>query len=108
MKNEEKIIELLTEVLQKVDGLDTKVGQLDTEVGGLGAKLDRLDTKVNRLDTKVNRLENNQKSLISAVARHNTVLRGIADDIQELKGLKISVEELERRVDELERYTGKK
>lgn len=87
MKNEEKILEMLSEVLQKVDRID------DTQKGH-GAKLDRLET--------------NQQTLISAVARHNTALRVIADDIQEIKGLKISVDELERRVDELERYTGKK
>ncbi len=73
MKNEEKILELLTEVLKNQD-----------------------------------KHENQINTLIGVVARQNTALQSIAHDVNDLKGVKIDIEELKRRVDELEQYVGKK
>ncbi|EAY28705.1 hypothetical protein M23134_07803 [Microscilla marina ATCC 23134] len=36
------------------------------------------------------------------------IMRGMAIDIHELKNTNVSIAELEKRVDELEKYTGKK
>lgn len=87
MNNEEKILELLSESLQRLDRMDSKIDNLASEVRQNSAKID---------------------SLTGVLARQNTILRSVVDDIQELKGVKIDVRELERRVGELERYTGKK
>lgn len=93
MNNEGKILELLAEVLQKQD----KQGG---EVGKLNGKLDKLTTAVQNNAYKID-------NLINVVARQNTALQNIARDIQDLKTIRIDIEELKRRVDELERYTGK-
>lgn len=79
-KDKNEILEMLSEVLQKVDDNSEKI-----------------DGNTQKIDT-----------LTGVIVRQNTILRGMADDIQELKGVKVDVKELERRVDELERYTGKK
>lgn len=73
MKNEEKILELLAEVLRNQD-----------------------------------KHENQINTLIGVVARQNTALQSIAQDVNDLKGMNVDIEELKRRMDELERYVGKK
>ena len=87
MKNEEKILELLTEVLKNQDQQKSAI-QLNSE------RLERVEHKVD--------------TLIGVVARQNTALQSLARDVNDLKGLKVDIEELKRRVDELERYVGKK
>lgn len=67
-----------------------------------------MDSKIDNLTNEVKQNSAKIDSLTGVLARQNTILRSVVDDIQELKGVKINVEELERRVDELERYTGKK
>ena len=73
MKNEEKILELLAEVLRNQD-----------------------------------KHENQINTLIGVIARQNTALQSIAQDVNDLKGMNVDIEELKRRMDELERYVGKK
>ncbi len=87
MKNEEKILELLTEVLKNQDQQKSAI-QLNSE------RLERVEHKVD--------------TLIGVVARQNTALQSLARDVNDLKGMKVDIEELKRRVDELERYVGKK
>lgn len=86
-KDKNEILEMLSEVLQKVDESGEKIDRNAQKIDGNTQKID---------------------TLTGVIVRQNTILRGMADDIQELKGVKVDVKELERRVDELERYTGKK
>ena len=87
MNNEDKILELLSEALQKIDKQGDKIDNLTKAV----------QSNTHRIDT-----------LVSVVARQNTALQSIARDVNDLKTLRFDIDELKRRMDELEQYTGKK
>lgn len=87
MNNEDKILELLSETLEKVDKISTTQDE-HTKM---------IQNNARRIDT-----------LVSVVARQNTALQNLARDVHDLKTLKFDVEDLKLRMDELERYTGKK
>lgn len=67
MKNEEKILELLAEVLKNQDG--------HSEI-------------LNQHSNRLNNVEQNLDTLIGVVARQNTALQNIACDVNDLKGMK--------------------
>lgn len=87
MKNEEKILELLAESLRKTD--------LNSE------KIDRNNEKIDRNSEQI-------QKLVKVQITQTEIMRGMAMDIKDLKSRNNSIEELEKRMDELERYTGKK
>ena len=69
--------ELLQQILEKVDNLNTKVDALDTKVNGLDAKVNGLDTKVNRLDTEVSGIKLHIENVIEKNIR--TIAEGHID-----------------------------
>jgi len=94
MNNEDKILELLSETLKKVDKISAKQDKQDEK---LDNTLQAIQANTHRIDT-----------LVSVVTRQNTALQNLARDVHDLKTLKFDVEDLKLRMDELERYTGKK
>lgn len=80
MNNEDKILELLAESLQKLD----KHGEI----------LETHGTQIQKL--------------VNVQVTQTEIMRRMADDINELKNRDVGIEDLEKRVSELERYTGKK
>ena len=67
MKNEEKILELLAEVLKNQDGHSEILHQHSNRLNNVEQKLD---------------------TLIGVVARQNTALQNITCDVNDLKGMK--------------------
>jgi uncharacterized coiled-coil protein SlyX len=50
MKNEERIIELLTEVLTKQDEMATRMDQMDKKIDGLTEEVRKINTRLDRLE----------------------------------------------------------
>ncbi|WP_299459167.1 hypothetical protein [uncultured Microscilla sp.] len=93
MKNEEKILELLAESLKK---LDQNSKMLDKQ----GKTLDKHSKILDKHSTQIQRL-------VDVQVTQTDIMRGMAIDIHELKNTNVSITELEKRVDALEKYTVK-
>ncbi len=87
MNNEDKILELLAESLQKLD-------QQGETLNKHGEILETHGTQIQKL--------------VNVQVTQTEIMRRMADDINELKNRDVGIEDLEKRVSELERYTGKK
>ena len=87
MKNEDRIVELLAELIVEVQGVRTeqkttneKVSQLDEKVGQLNEKVGQLNEKVGQLDEKTGRLESELVKLRQDMNRnHGKAMAGISE-----------------------------
>lgn len=92
---ENRIEELLVQMLEnqnqmnvKLTNLETKVSNLDTKVSNLDTKVSNLDTKVSNLDTKVSNLEikvSNLETDVSYIKRKVDVIFDQTADLTEFR-----------------------
>ncbi|MEX2593751.1 MAG: hypothetical protein WD426_13340 [Anditalea sp.] len=105
MKNEDKIVELLSELLIRQDKFETALNKLGSGLERLGSGLERLGSGLERLESGLERLEsgldklaNSQERLIAIQERQEKILINIlevlADDVPKFDEL-IEMEQLE-------------
>nr|MBI1231790.1 hypothetical protein [Cytophagales bacterium] len=85
MKNEDKIVELLSEMLIRQDRLESRLDKITDVVEKLVPAIDQLGTGVEQLGTGLEKLSNSQERLIAIQERQEEILINIlevlADDV---------------------------
>ncbi len=87
---ENKIMEMLGQVLEKVNEMDSKITSLDSKVNEMDSKITSLDSKVNEMDSKITSLDSKVNEMDSKI----TSLDGKVNNLEsEFKLMKSSQEE---------------
>ncbi len=85
MKNEDKIVELLSEMLIRQDRFESRLDKITYEVEKLAPAMDQLGTGLSQLGMGMDKLTNSQERLIAIQERQEKILIKIlevlADDV---------------------------
>ena len=100
MTNEEKILDLLGTMSNRIGNIETNVASLQTDVAGLQANVAgiRMDIE-NRIDPQLQVLAEGQKTILETLAPKNRV-EALEDEVEFMKRL---FKSLSRDVDELKK-----
>jgi DNA anti-recombination protein RmuC len=97
MKNEDKIVELLSEMLIRQDRFESRLDKITDVMEKLVPAIDQLGTGVEQLGTGLEKLSNSQERLIAIQERQEKILINIlevlADDVPKFDEL-IEMEQL--------------
>lgn len=78
---DQKAMEVLAQILEKVNGLERNVDCLATKVDHLATKVDRLETKVDGLETKVDHLETKVDKNQAMLEEANANIKALAEGL---------------------------
>jgi len=101
MNKEDKILEILENLVDGQARIETKVDNLEVEVLGLKTAVGGLETRVESLETKVGNLETETKSLNTKVGNLEAEIGSLKTKVENLetetKNLKTEVSEVKDR-----------
>jgi uncharacterized protein (DUF3084 family) len=98
MSNDDRIVELLTGLVRKVDHLDAHVTQLDVHVAELGANQRETNERLERVEQRLERLERLQERTNLILQDHTLAIMKLADKIEEFSDVGKRLSRLEEAV----------
>lgn len=112
MKNEEKIVELLTESLkgqdpivaelkgtnQELKGTNQRLDRLDKRVENLDKRVENLDKQVENLDKRAEKIEGHLVKLNLQTAENTRAIFQLAEKVEQIADLHNRVTKLEKTV----------
>lgn len=103
MTGEDKIIQLIQNVSQKIDGLEEGLNDLDKRIDGLEIRMDRLEDRQEKLTNSVNGLKihienETDKNIQILIEQYNPNVERLDDSVKRVEKLEFDVDSIKKVV----------
>ena len=98
MKNEEKILELLTESLKGQDRIVARLDVMESKMNSMDSKINSMDTRLENLGTRTNRIEDQMVKLNLQTVENTRAIFKLAEKVEQIADLGNRVTKLEKVV----------